>query len=168
MFFESYGAGRLIDLARQRGWLVVSPRQTMSLNGLSMNVAQILDGLSEIAPNVSKQAVLVGHSMGAAQAISQVSKHPERVRAVAALGGGGRPTASDALTQIPFWVAAGTNDFGRSGARALAKQLEQMGCIATYRDYPEVEHMVIVQAALDDVFAFLDESLIPPASETKP
>jgi pimeloyl-ACP methyl ester carboxylesterase len=168
MFFETYGAGRLIDLARQRTWLVVSPRQTMSLNGLSMNLEQILDGLSDIAPTASKQAVLVGHSMGAAQAISQASKHPERVRAVVALGGGGRPTASDSIAQIPFWIAAGSNDFGRSGARALATQLERLGCVVAYRDYPEVEHMVIVQAALDDLFAFLDEILSQAASSSAP
>lgn len=168
MFFETYGAGRLIDMARQRGWLVVSPRQTMSLNGLSMSLEQILDGLSDIAPTASKQAVLVGHSMGAAQAISQVSKHPERVRAVVALGGGGRPTASDSLARIPFWVAAGTNDFGRSGARALSTQLERLGCSVAYRDYPEVEHMVIVQAAMDDLFAFLDDILGQDASSSAP
>jgi pimeloyl-ACP methyl ester carboxylesterase len=168
MFFETYGAGRLIDLARQRGWLVVSPRQTMSLNGLSMNLEQILDGISDIAPTASKQAMLVGHSMGAAQAIAQASKHPERVRAVVALGGGGRPTASDSLAQIPFWVAAGANDFGRSGARALATQLESLGCTVSYRDYPAVEHMVIVQAALDDLFAFLDEIPDQTASSNAP
>jgi acetyl esterase/lipase len=54
-------------------------------------------------------------------------------------------------------VGAGAADFGRPGAAAFAKRLEAAGAAVDYREYPDVEHMVIVQAALDDVFRFLDQ-----------
>jgi acetyl esterase/lipase len=57
---------------------------------------------------------------------------------------------------VPWFVAAGEHDFGKRGADALAKQLTAAGSMVTYREIPDVEHMVIVQAALDQVFSFLD------------
>jgi predicted esterase len=157
MFFQTYGAGRLIELGRQRRWIVVSPRQTMA--GLGMDLGQMVEALSEILPVDRTKVMLVGHSMGAAQAMTQVSKHPERVRGVAALGGGGGVIASEAIRKVPFYIGAGDRDFGKSGAKRLSQQLERLGCEVEYREYRDVEHMVIVQAALDDVFAFFDQRL---------
>lgn len=157
MFFETYGAGRLVALAKQRGWIVVSPRQTMS--GLGMDVPKMLDALEEILPIDRNSVLLCGHSMGAAQAMSQVSRAPESIRAVAALGGGGAVRPSQAIESIPFFVAAGERDFGKPRAKTLASQLKQSNCNVDYKEYPDVEHMVIVQAALDDVFAFFDSHI---------
>lgn len=154
MFFEAYGAGRLIDMAHERGWLVVSPRQ--SLNGLGMDIDGMLDAIEPWFPIDRSQVMLVGHSMGAAQAIAQVSAHADRVRAVAALGGGGMPRSSLRSSEVRFFVAAGDRDFGRPRAKSLADSLRNLDCDVSYREYSDVEHMVIVQAALTDVFAFLD------------
>ena len=155
MFFEAYGAGRLIDLANQRGWLVVSPRQ--SLSGLGMDIEAMLNELEAWFPIDRERVMLVGHSMGAAQAVNQVSIHPNSVQAVAALGGGGMPRSSLKTNPVPFFVAAGDRDFGRPRAKSLADSLRSLNCPVEYRDYANVEHMVIVQAALNDVFAFLDD-----------
>ena len=162
MFFETYGAGRLVSLSRERGWIVVSPRQSMlgfGGGGLGLDVRSILEVLETVLPIDRERVFLVGHSMGAAQAIAQVSKSPEEIRGVAALGGGGSVRDSAPLRRIPFWVGAGDRDFGKAGAKGLSQQLKRLGCEATYREYADVEHMVIVQAALDDVFAFFDSKL---------
>ena len=157
MFFQTYGAGRLIELGRQRGWIIVSPRQTMT--GLGLDVGQMVEALSEILPVDQSRVMLVGHSMGAAQAMAQVSNHPGLIRSVAALGGGGVVRNSEAIRKVPFYVGAGDRDFGKSRAKSLSKELERIGCEVEYREYIDVEHMVIVQAALDDVFAFFDKRL---------
>lgn len=160
MFFDTYGAGRLIDLASERGWIVLAPRQT--LNGLGLNTPEMLDELEKILPIDRSRVMLVGHSMGAAQAMQQVSSYPEQIRAVAALGGGGMVKRSNALEKIPFYVAAGDRDFGRPRATLLAKQLREIQANVRYTDFENVEHLVIVQAALDDVFRFFDDVLAPP------
>jgi len=157
MFFQTYGAGRLVELGEQRQWIVVSPRQTMT--GLSLDVAELVDALSECLPVDKDRVMLVGHSMGAAQAMTQVSKHPESIRMVAALGGGGGVRDTEAIRKVPFYVAAGDRDFGKPRAKSLSQQLKRIGCSVEYREYADVEHMVIVQAALDDVFAFFDRGL---------
>lgn len=156
MFFETYGAGRLVELATERGWLVVSPRQ--GLGGLGMSIDGMLDALEEYLPIDRERVMLVGHSMGAAQAIAQVSAHADQVRAVAALGGGGMPGKSLRSSNVRFYVAAGDRDFGLPRAKSLADTLRNLGCSVDFREFTNVEHMVIVQAALDEVFAFLDQS----------
>jgi len=157
MFFQTYGAGRLVQLGKERRWIVVSPRQT--LTGLNLDVPEIVQALSEHLPVDRSRVMVVGHSMGAAQAMAQVSKHPESVAMLAALGGGGNVRDSEEIRKVPFYVAAGERDFGKPRAKSLGQQLKRIGCPVEYREYPDVEHMVIVQAALDDVFAFFDKGL---------
>jgi len=154
MFFESYGAGALIDHCRQRGWSVVSPRQ--SLIGLGMDLEAMLDELQLHLDFDPEKVFLIGHSMGAAQAVSQVSKYPRRVRAVAAIGGGGLPTKSKELMGIPFLVAAGERDFGLSQAKMLHKTLQGINVQVDFREVKDVEHMVIVQAILTEAIAFFE------------
>lgn len=156
MFFETYGAGRLIELAKARNWFVVCPRQP--LTGLSMSAAEMLP-MIETEFGVSFDRVfLVGHSMGAAQAIEQLSKSQDRITAVAAIGGGGNPKRTEALEKFPIYVAAGERDFGKEGAKRLAYSLKVFGCQVKYSEYPDVEHLTIVQACLDELFSFLERS----------
>jgi pimeloyl-ACP methyl ester carboxylesterase len=154
MFFETCGAGRAATLGVERGWLVVAPRQ--GLFGLSLDVAAMLDVLGDSFDIDRTRVFLVGHSMGAGQVAKQVGLHPEAVAAAVALGGGAAAPAGEKAKQVTWFVAAGAADFGRPGAAALAKRLEAAGATVDFREYPDVEHMVIVQAALDDVFRFLD------------
>ena len=154
MFFDTCGAGRAAALGIERGWLVVAPRQ--GLFGLALDVEEMLDLLGDSFEIDSSRVFLVGHSMGAGQVAKQVGLHPEAVAAAVALGGGAAAPAGEKAKRVPWLVAAGAADFGRPGAAALAKRLEAAGATVDFREYPDVEHMVIVQAALDDVFRFLD------------
>jgi predicted esterase len=154
MFFETYGAGRLVELARQRGWLVVAPGQ--SLFGMNLDTEQMLGVLENYFPIDRKRVFLVGHSMGAAQVMRQVALHPQLPRAVVTLGGGGRIAKAADLPKIPWFTGAGEFDFGKPGTKALTQSLKQADLPVQYHEYSDVEHMVIVQAALDDVFQFLD------------
>ena len=154
MFFDTCGAGRAATLGIERGWLVVAPRQ--GLFGLALDVEEMLELLGDSFEIDSSRVFLVGHSMGAGQVAKQVGLHPETVAAAVALGGGAAAPAGEKAKQVPWLVAAGAADFGRPGAAALAKRLEAGGAAVDFREYPDVEHMVIVQAALDDVFRFLD------------
>ncbi len=154
MFFETYGAGRLIELAKSRNWVVVCPRQ--GLTGLSIQVASMIPMLESELGLSFDRVFFVGHSMGAAQAIEQVSKSQERISAVAAIGGGGSPRKADPLVKIPFFVSAGERDFGRGSAKRLSDTLKSFGCKVDYTEYKDVEHLTIVQACLDELFQFLD------------
>jgi surfactin synthase thioesterase subunit len=154
MFFETYGAGRLVSLAEERGWLVVSPRQ--GLFGLRMDVSQILQVLSDHFEIDRERVFLVGHSMGAGQVVSQCERHGELVAKAVAIGGGRTPRNRESLKHPQWLVSAGERDFGRRGAASLARGLRELGVTVDYVEVPDVEHMVIVQASLDAVFRFLE------------
>jgi len=154
MFFDACGAGRAVTLGIRRGWLVVAPRH--GFFGLPLGIGPMLE-LLEDAFKIDRSRVFVaGHSMGAAQTATQAALHPRLVAAAAALGGGGKAPANAEAGRIPWFVAAGAEDFGRPAASALAKNLRAAGNTVAERVIPDVEHMVVVQAALDDLFAFLD------------
>jgi predicted esterase len=156
MFFETYGSGGAVDAGLKRGWLVVATRQAWT--GLGLDAAQLLDCLEAIFPIDRSKVLMLGHSMGAGQVANQVSLQPDLPLAVAALGGGGRIRNVQAAAQVPWFIAAGSLDFGKTGALALSQNLKQAGGRRIeYREYPHVEHMVIVQAALPDVFRFFDD-----------
>jgi predicted esterase len=158
MFFETYGAGDAVRLGLERGWLVVAPRQ--GLMGLSLNCEQILNALEPFFNIDRTKVFLIGHSMGAAQVIQQVSINPDLPRAAAAIGGG-RPTRDPKkIANVPWFVSAGELDFGRAGAKSFHQSLVNAGATnAKYVEYPGIEHMVIVQAALPKTFEFFDQVL---------
>ena len=120
--------------------------------------------LSKHMPVDRQRIMFLGHSMGAAQVITQVNANPELAIAAVALGGGRGQRDAKPLRSAPWFIAAGEKDFGRRGARSLFQSLESVEANATYKEYPNVEHLVIVQAALDDAFKFLDRVI---ASEVK-
>lgn len=159
LFFDGYGNGKVARLAAEKGWFVVAPRNSFSKPGHD----QTLKALAECFPEMDlSQVYVIGHSMGAAEALREVSHSPRAYAAVAALGGGGSPTpAGDnklEFNRIPFFVGIGEHDFARDKAISLEKTLRQKGVKSvTFKEYQGIEHMIIVQEALPEVFDFFDK-----------
>jgi len=152
MFFDAYGDGIITRLCSERGWPLVATR-----NGLADGV---LDEIAHLYPVDPKAIFLVGHSMGAAQVVAAAGRNPERFAGVAALGGGGRVVPSEALKGVSFFVGAGTEDFLLGGACVLNDNLKKAEVKRVrYKEYKDTEHLVVVQRALPEVFAFFDEVL---------
>ena len=149
MFFDGYGDGAIVKFCQQRGWLLVAPR-----GGLAPG---LIDAIDRLYPVDRKRVFLIGHSLGAAQAMEAASRVPSTFAAVAALSGGGAVKPSDALKALPFFVAAGAEDFGLYGSQSLRDDLQRAGVKKlAYHEFPDVEHLLSVQVGLKDVFAFFD------------
>lgn len=153
LFFDGYGDGLCVELARERGWFVASPRNGMGF----VDCASLVDALASRYPIDRERVFVVGHSMGAMQTMQNASRDPARYRAVAPIAGGGTAKSSEAFAKLPFFVCAGERDFGLRGARRLHGAIEKAGAKAIWRVYPSVEHLAIVQVALPDVFKFFDQ-----------
>lgn len=151
LFFDGYGNGRIARICAERGWLLVAPR-----GGLPTG---LIEEIRKLYPVDEKRVYIIGHSLGAAQAVAAAGRMPERIAGVAALGGSGGFARSDALKAVPFFVGVGKEDFALTGARGLAQNLQKAG-VATVvlREYPDVEHLLVVQLGLGDVFAFFDDT----------
>jgi predicted esterase len=154
IFFEASGAGRIVELARARGWLLVAPK----VIGASDFVERVIDAVEELRPVDRQRVFLVGHSMGASRACGAVQRSPQRYRAVALFGGAGRLKDPAAAREVAFWVGVGTKDFARGGAVSFAKALEKaQHPRVVLREMPGVEHYTVMQLGLDEAFAFFDE-----------
>lgn len=153
LFFDGYGAGKIVDLAYARGWIVVAPRS--GFFGSSASVSGIVDAMAAIYPIDRSHVYVIGHSMGSGQAATMVAKDIEKVRACALISaGGGR---SDALKKIPVFVGTAERDFSRKSSESLAKALghpESKNCV--FEVAPAAEHLTVVADLLPKIFAFFD------------
>ncbi len=151
LYFEGYGAGRIVAECEKRGWLLVAPR-----GGLfgAPAVEEIVAALAAHYPIDPKRVFLVGHSMGAGQVAELAQRSPGKYRGLGLLGGAARVRDAKAFADLPLFLAVGTKDpLALTGMRTLNKTLTAGGATRlTYREYPEAEHLVIVREALPDLF----------------
>jgi predicted esterase len=156
LFFDGYGQGAVASLSAQRGWLVVAPRGSSGFR--PERASEIVDAIDRLYPVDRKRVFLVGHSMGGAQAVASAQSTPTAFAGVAVLGGGGQVLPGASIGKLPFFIGIGSEDFALPNARRLEAALrEQQVETLRLRDYPGIEHLVIVQVALDDVFTFFDQ-----------
>jgi len=160
MFFDAYGAGKIVRLCEDRGWLLLAPRLS-PLTGTGLDLPALIAAVDVLHPVDRQQVFVVGHSMGAMQGLNLVAKSPEAVRRLAILGGGQRVRQVGDFTQIPLFAGAGAEDFGKGGVQQVARQFRQAGLSLEEKDYPQIEHLGIVQVALDDVFRFFEAGASP-------
>jgi predicted esterase len=154
MFFEGYGAGKIVRLCKDRGWILVAPR--LSAFAAPVKTETLVAELANRWPIDSKRVFLVGHSMGAMQALQTALRIPDKVAGVAALGGGQKVDA-EPLVNLPIFVGVGERDFLLRNVKTLHNCLTAADVKSlVYREYPDLEHLVIVQQALPDVFTFFD------------
>jgi predicted esterase len=153
MFFDGYGVGKARLLCESRGFALISPRGGMMG---SPPVVDLVDALSKVYPLDRERFHLVGHSMGAGNALQVARESPERLRSLALISAGaGR--AHPSLTRLPIFLATADRDFSRGSTKRLADVLmagEEHR--VTFREYPLAEHLLVVQVALPDVFQFFD------------
>jgi predicted esterase len=154
-FFDGYGCGATVRYCKERGWLMVATRAGGF--GQAPPVAEVVDELARLYPVDRRRVYLVGHSMGATHAVDVAQSTPGKFAAIAALGGGGNVRRSEALRGLPVFVGVGSEDFALGWARGLAKSLSEAGAAVKSKEYPDVEHIMIVQDALPEVFAFFEK-----------
>jgi pimeloyl-ACP methyl ester carboxylesterase len=150
LFFDGYGAGLGVRLSAAQGAIFVAPR-----NLAAGDVEPLITALAERF-EVPRGAVdVVGHSMGAATALAAVERSPQHFRHVALVGGGGRARNPDAVAPVPCLLVTGGRDFARAQVLSTFRTLRGVAHPAVELiEFPWVEHMLVVQVALPDVFAF--------------
>lgn len=158
VYFDGYGNGIVPRLASEHGWIVVGTRVDGLLGaGPAPPVAAVLDELAKRYPIDPKRVYLIGHSMGAGHAVQLAQQHPGRFAAVAALGGGGAVTTPEAVKGTRFFIGCGKLDFALETGRRLRKALDAAGAPVTLKEYDNVEHLLIIREAAEDVFKFFEQ-----------
>jgi hypothetical protein len=154
LWFESYGGGRLIELANDRGMIVAALRLETAGD---QDLASFVEVLARIFAVDPARVHLLGHSLGAGVAQRAVERDASPFLSLALLGGGVRPHESRDLARIAVFAATGQDDFARSGVLALRDSLEAAGHPRMrFLDYAPCENLLVVQSSLPDLFAWLD------------
>lgn len=158
MFFDGYGAGSIVDLCQERGWVLIAPRT--GFTGIGIPLERLWEVLAEPLHIDRERILVVGHSMGARAAL-QVTRENVGLpyRAVAAIAGGGPKWSRPADDPTRFLVLTGSEDFALGQAKRLFERLQAAGADARYVELPGVEHLGAVPFGLPTVFAFFDEAL---------
>lgn len=151
LFVEGYGRGLAVRLARERGWIFLSPTATPRA------VDDALDWLAsfEIRPGA---LFVMGHSMGGGLTLGLRQATP---RAIALFAPAGR-SIPERLRSTPVFLAVGKQELPMllQSAEALRRQIEGRED-AIYRLYEPCEHLMIVADALPDAYAFFDRYARP-------
>lgn len=145
-------ASQFVTRCSQNGWILVCPR-----NGIETDLQTQLDSWLGVTTG---PMALIGHSQGAAQALAFAAKEPRNVRAVVALGGSGRIGEGADYRKIKFFLGIGNQDVAIKAVTNLAAQLRTIAVSTVeFHNYEGIEHLLIVVAAMDDAFKFLEKSL---------
>jgi predicted esterase len=157
VFFDACGRGALVRLCRERGWLLACPRGR--LFDMTPPVEELTAAIGRTYPVDPRRVFLVGHSLGAMQAVAVAGRSPRAFAAVAALAGSGVVGPSGAVKDLPFFIGEGRDDLILPhGGQALRDSLERVGArTVRFRSYADTEHLTVVEAALPDAFALFDE-----------
>jgi len=158
LFFEGYGGGHIVKECEKRGWLLVAPRCGLAFLGGPPAIPALVQKLAERYPIDANRVFLVGHSMGAGQAVELVQKDPGNYAGLATLGGVGRIRKPEVFAKLPTFIGVGTKDFALVGSRSLyATLVESNAKNVIFKEYPDLEHLLIVREALPEVFAMFDK-----------
>ena len=154
LFFEGYGDGAAVRLAAARGWVIVAPKAP--LFGGGGDLTPLLNALTERYRIDRERVVLLGHSMGAGNALAAARRAPQAYAAMALIGGGRASRDDSVYADIPAYISAGSEDFGLRGARSLHASLVEHQPDARLDVREGIEHMTIVQEALPAAYDFFD------------
>lgn len=152
LFVDGHAGGRLVDLARARGMVVVSPRTTALLAPGAWT--DLLDEIARIVGHDPARVRVIGHSMGGMTAGVLASRHPRTIERAALVAGA--PRTADAASP-PLLVAAGGRDrvIPAGVLRAARDRMRERGVPVAWIEAGDADHLLVVPAVLDRAFAWL-------------
>jgi len=153
MFFEGYGAGELVDLAREKGFLLAAPELGFSFaDGKRFDA--LLTALARDYEIDEQRIYLVGHSMGAAVAAKLAGLRKSKLAAVACFAGS---PAEDETDIAPTLVFMGDLD-ALNDVQAVREKIEKeraSGVPVEFRLAPGQGHTLLVGRYLGDAVDWL-------------
>lgn len=157
LFFEGYGNGKIVKLCKDRGWILIAPR---SFGFSAEKMQNFVDEVAKIYNIDRKNVFIIGHSLGAIQALNIVTEKPTLFGAVALISAGRLQKFSEQMRELPIFIAAGSADFSLQSSKSLYEFLKRSEVKnLQFKVHENVEHLTAVQFSLDDAFKFFDLSL---------
>lgn len=169
LFFDGYGGGRLLTIARQRGIAVVCP-PTVPF-GLSPNVlSKFLEELAKDVPFDPTRVGLIGHSLGAVTASRLAVLRPDSVNGAVCIAGFADLARNVAPPPRMVYLAELDPLFPLDATRTAVESAQARDNAVTpdsvtLKVIPHEGHTLVVGEVLDQA---LDWLLARPARQTAP
>lgn len=155
MFIYGYGAGRITQLAEERGFVVVSPATGPFAASLT-HFDAIVEAVAADYAIDRERIYVIGHSMGTGAAAGLAIARAEVVAGVCCIAGGG--FAARGVTKLaPLLGVLGQLDPLAAPARveAALRAAQAAGLPVAYRIVPDYGHTLLVGAELPAVIEWL-------------
>lgn len=154
LFFETYGAGRLLELAEEHGFLCATPRVPIVGFGPEAFDA-LLESIERGHPLDRDRVYLLGHSMGGGVVSKLLAERTDAIRAAACLCGTGPLPARRDLPPTLVIAAALDPIVNPKGVLRSTRAALDAGAPITTRTVPGVGHTLFIGDALPGVIDFL-------------
>lgn len=152
MFFEAYGAGKARKLCEELGWMLLSPRNGITNENLKMLIDEL--------PVDPEKVVLIGHSMGAGQALNFALNHSKEIAALGLMGGAGALSKNQSLGSMPVYLGVGMEDFARSSVVRFSQEAGKLGKNnILFKEFEGIEHSSICQVCMPEMFEYFSKIL---------
>lgn len=148
LFFEGYGLGRCLSLAKRRGWAFVAPRS--GPDGLEAALAHFESAVGA----KPRKVVLMGHSAGTAAVFRSMKGAAPAAIVLFAPVSARWPEGSDS---VPAFLAVGRQEMAMLAGSAARLRASRPG--VEYLEPDPCEHYLVVREAADAAFRFLDRAI---------
>lgn len=153
MFFDGLGAGKIVELAKARGFVVAAP--LLGFAGLSGEAFDVLVGELAFDYAIDPDRIhVVGHSMGAGAACGLAARRRERIASVACFAGGSAPK-DGAMAPTRIWAGELDPLAKPEGLVKLAEKARALSAPVECTVVPDYGHTLVVGARLGEALDWL-------------
>lgn len=149
--------------AQERGYIVVSVNGRGPYGGYrgdsAQDVTDVLDLVQAVYPIDTKRTYLTGHSMGGGGTVRVGFDHADRFAALAPIAGFGSVSQLAKAKRMPLFIGQGDEDalVPVARARQFYEDTKELGMPnVTYSEKKGVEHLLIVNHVMDEIFDWFD------------
>ena len=152
MFVRGYGAGRLAQLAEEKGFILASV-QSYRIGGRAQILDVLIDQLARDYAVDRSRVYVMGHSLGAGAATYLANARPDSVAAAVCFAGYGKAGARCAPTRV--YTGGLDAIVPAASVSAGVKEAQSRNLPVELREDPNCGHTLLVGAKLDEAVAWL-------------
>lgn len=154
MFSFAYGRGRLVQLAQERGFLLVCP-STYPFVTQEKHFPRLLEWVERLYPIDRSRVYVLGHSLGGITASRLASIYPDRIAKTVCLAGLYVPPTAAALPPTAVFSAELDRIIPAAHLKSLTADLVSRGLPVRCTELAHLGHTQMVEACLPDAIDFL-------------
>lgn len=154
LFMEGYGGGMLKRLARERGFIALSPL-TYPIAAREAAVPALIDAVASIAPVDRGRVYVLGHSLGGGAASFHAVRSRDVLAAVACIAGAGPVASAPACAPTRIYGAELDRIIPAARLEDMAVRAGAGGLPVEYRLVGDAGHTLVVMGVMEEAIDWM-------------